>query len=219
MTDAVIFDLDGIIVDSEPVWEDVRRRYVADHGGHWQPDSQRRLMGMSTAEWARYLSGELGVDAPAEQVATEVVEQMAERYRQHLPLIPGADAAVRRLAARWKLGIASSSPQQLIGPTLEAAGLTRYFRAALSTERVPHGKPSPDVYLSVAQLLNVDPKRTVAIEDSSNGVRSAHRAGMAVIAIPHERYPLDDDARRRPALTLKSIDELTEQAVEEAGGA
>jgi HAD superfamily hydrolase (TIGR01509 family) len=214
----VIFDLDGVIVDSEPVWEDVRRAYVADHGGTWQPDSQRRLMGMSTAEWARYLSDELGVGVPAEQVATEVVDQMAARYREHLPLIPGADEAVRRLAARWKLGIASSSPQHLIGPTLAAAGLTGYFRAAMSTERVPHGKPSPDVYLAVAQLLNAAPARTVAIEDSSNGVRSAHNAGMAVIAIPHERYPLDDDARRRPALTLKSIDELTEQAVEEAGG-
>jgi HAD superfamily hydrolase (TIGR01509 family) len=216
---AVIFDLDGVIVDSEPVWEEVRRAYVADHGGRWLPDTQRRLMGMSTGEWARYLSAELGVGVPPEQVATEVVDQMAERYRDHLPLIPGADEVVRRLAARWTLGLASSSPQRLIEATLDATGLAGAFQAALSTENVPNGKPAPDVYLEVARRLGVDPQRTVAVEDSSNGVRSAHNAGMRVIAIPHGRYPLDDDAAGRPALTLGDVNELTAEAVEEAGHA
>ena len=213
MVDAVIFDLDGVIVDSEPVWEVVRRKYVADHGGRWQPDTQQRLMGMSTGEWAEYLSGELGVGVPPERVATEVVDEMARRYLDHLPLIPGTDEVVRRLARRWPLGLASSSPQRLIEATLEAAGLTGEFKAALSSEAVARGKPAPDVYLAVAGRMGIDPTRIVAVEDSSNGVRSADAAGMRVVAVPHERYPLDEDASRRPVLTLTKLTDLTDQAV------
>lgn len=217
MISAVIFDLDGVIVDSEPVWESVRRQYVADHSGHWQDDTQHRLMGMSTSEWAAYLSGELGVDVPAEQVAADVVEQMAQRYLDHLPLIPDTDDVVRRLARRWPLGLASSSPQRLIEATLEAAGLTGEFTAALSSEAVARGKPAPDVYLAVAERMGVDPTHIVAVEDSSNGVRSADAAGMRVVAVPHERYPLDEDAAGRPALTLTKLTELTDQAMAELG--
>src|SRR2546421_5182029 len=170
MVDAVVFDLDGVLVDSEPVWERVRRGYVAAHGGRWQSDSQQRLMGMSTYEWARYLSEELGVDRGPDQVATDVVNEMIVA---HLPLIPSADAVVRRLGEHWRLGLASSSPRRLIKAALAAAGLGGAFAVTLSTEEVPRGKPAPDVYLAVASSLGVDPARCVAIEDSSNGVRSA----------------------------------------------
>jgi HAD superfamily hydrolase (TIGR01509 family) len=207
--DAVVFDLDGVLVDSEPVWEEVRRRYVAEHGGRWQPDSQRRLMGMSTGEWARYLSGELGVRAPAEQVAREVVAEMVERYATHVPLVPGAASAVRALAARWPLGLASSSPPRLIAAALDASGLAGAFAVTLSTEDVPRGKPAPDVYLAVAERLGVDPAGCVAVEDSSNGVRSAAAAGMRVIAVPQPPYPLDEDARGRAALVVDGIGAVT----------
>jgi HAD superfamily hydrolase (TIGR01509 family) len=217
VVDAVVFDLDGVIVDSEPVWEQVRRAYVAEHGGEWQPDTQRRLMGMSTGEWADYLSGELGVDRPADRVATEVVDEMARRYREHVPLIPGADRVVRRLAADWPLGLASSSPPRLIEVALTAAGLTDAFRFTLSTERVARGKPAPDVYLAVAERLGVVPAACVAVEDSSNGVRSAAAAGMRVVAVPHGSYPLDPDAEGRTALVIRSIDELTPPAVRALG--
>ncbi|MGC4877636.1 HAD family hydrolase [Micromonospora sp. DT43] len=217
MADAVVFDLDGVIVDSEPVWEEVRRAYVATHGGAWQPDTQRRLMGMSTGEWARYLSGELGVRRSAEQVADEVVREMARRYKEHVPLIDGADDVVRRLAARWSLGLASSSPTRLIAAALEATGLTGAFAATLSTEETERGKPAPDVYLTVARRLGVDATRCVAVEDSSNGVRSAAAAGMRVVAVPHLSYPLDRDAAGLAAVTLTSIGELTPELVEGLG--
>lgn len=213
MVDAVIFDLDGVIVDSEPVWEEVRRAYVATHGGTWQPDSQRRLMGMSTGEWARYLSDELGVARTAEQVATEVIDEMTRRYAERVPLIDDADEVVRRMAARWPLGLASSSPTRLIAATLAATGLTDSFRTTLSTEETARGKPAPDVYLAVAERLGVDPTRCAAVEDSSNGVRSAAAAGMRVVAIPHGSYPLDEDAAELAAVTLGSVDELTPEVV------
>lgn len=217
VADAVIFDLDGVLVDSEPVWEEVRRHYIAERGGTWQPDTQRRLMGMSTGEWAHYLSGELGVDRTPEQVAGDVVAEMARRYAERVPLIPDAGKAVRRLAEHWPLGLASSSPPRLIDAALAAAGLTQMFATTLSTERVAKGKPAPDVYLTVAELLGVEPRRCVAVEDSSNGVRSAAAAGMVVIGLPHPRYPLDPDAAAHTALVLRSIDELTEQAVRDLG--
>ncbi|MCZ7440178.1 HAD family phosphatase [Micromonospora sp. WMMC241] len=209
MVDAVLFDLDGVIVDSEPVWEEVRRAYVAAHGGTWQPDTQRRLMGMSTGEWAGYLSGELGVDRSAEQVATEVVAEMARRYAERVPLIDGADAVVRGVAARWPLGLASSSPTRLIAAALDATGLADAFGATLSTEETARGKPAPDVWLAVAARLGVDPARCVAVEDSSNGVRSAAAAGCRVVAVPHGSYPLDPDAEALAAVLLPSIDALT----------
>ena len=211
---AVAFDLDGVLIDSEPVWEEVRRAYVAEHGGRWQPDSQRRLMGMSTAEWAAYLSEELGVDRAPEVVATEVLDRMAERYGDRPPLLEGAVAAVGRLAERWPLGLASSSPRRLIGLVLEVSGLAGQFGAVVSTEEVAHGKPAPDAYLEVAARLGADPRGCAAVEDSSNGVRSAAAAGMRVIAIPSQRYPLDDDAAARASTILDRLDELTAITVE-----
>jgi HAD superfamily hydrolase (TIGR01509 family) len=210
---AVVFDLDGVIVDSEPVWEQVRRAFVADHGGQWRPDSQRRLMGMSTPEWARYLSDELGVGLPPDEVARGVIEQMAQRYHRELPLLPGAVDAVRRLAARWPLGLASSSPRTLIDRVVAEAGLAGAFAVSLSTEEVDRGKPAPDVYLTVAARLGVDPASCLAVEDSSNGLRSAAAAGMTVIAVPHPKYPPDQDALALADRVLDHLDELTADLV------
>jgi HAD superfamily hydrolase (TIGR01509 family) len=211
---AVAFDLDGVLIDSEPVWEEVRRAYVDASGGHWPPEAQRRLMGMSTQEWSAYLSRELGVDQPPQVVAREVLDRMAERYGQRPPLLPGAVGAVERLAGRWPLGLASSSSRQLIDLVLAASGLAGQFRVTVSTEEVARGKPAPDAYLEVAARLGVDPKACAAVEDSSNGVRSAAAAGMRVIAIPAKRYPLDDDAAATAATILGSLDELTVATVE-----
>jgi HAD superfamily hydrolase (TIGR01509 family) len=211
--DAVVFDMDGVLVDSEPVWEQVRRAVVDEYGGRWQPDTQRRLMGMSTPEWAAYLSGELGVGLPADGVATLVIERMAARYAEHLPLLPGAVAAVRRMADRWPLGLASSSPPVLIDTVLRTAGVASSFAAVVSSETVARGKPAPDVYLTVAARLGVPARRCAAIEDSSNGLRSASAAGMRVIAVPHPRYPPEEDALAAADVVLTGLAELTPAVV------
>jgi HAD superfamily hydrolase (TIGR01509 family) len=211
---AIVFDLDGVLVDSEPVWEQVRRRYVAEHGGFWQADTQSRLMGMSTPEWARYLSQELGVDRTPHQVAEDVVEQMTRQYAVAVPLIDAAVPVVRRLAARWPLGVASSSPARLIQAALDAADLAGTFRVALSTEQMRRGKPAPDVYLAAAAALGMEPADCAAVEDSSNGVRSAAAAGMRVVAVPAAAYPLDEDAAGRATVTLTAIGELTGATIE-----
>jgi beta-phosphoglucomutase-like phosphatase (HAD superfamily) len=213
VADAVIFDLDGVLIDSEPVWEQVRRAYVAETGGRWLPDSQQRLMGMSTPEWARYLSEDLGVGRAPDVVATEVIDRMARRYDEELPLLPGAVEAVCRMGGRWPLGLASSSPTRLIRAVLDATGLASRFAVTMSTEEVSRGKPAPDVYLAVAGKLGVAPGTCVAIEDSSNGLRAAHAAGMRVVAVPHPAYPPQPDALALADLVVTGLDELTVDAV------
>jgi HAD superfamily hydrolase (TIGR01509 family) len=215
MIEAVVFDLDGVIVDSEPVWEQVRRQVVAEHGGHWLPEAQQRLMGMSTGEWARYLGQDLGVGLPAQTVAAMVIERMQARYRDGVPLMPGAAGAVRGLPARWPLGLASSSPAALIDAALDGAGLRACFTVALSTEQVSRGKPAPDIYLAVTDLLGFAPEACAAVEDSTNGLRSAAAAGLQVIAVPHPRYPPEPAALHASRLVLTGLDGLTAQAIAE----
>ncbi len=218
MIEAVVFDLDGVIVDSEPVWEQVRRQVVAERGGSWAPDAQRRIMGMSTGEWARYLSAGLGVGLPPEQVAELVIARMQDRYAEHVPLLPGAAGAVRRLAARWPLGLASSSPPALIGTVLDLAGLRDCFAVAMSTEQVAQGKPAPDIYLAVAGRLGHPPDRCAAVEDSSNGLRAAAAAGLRVIAVPRPEYPVDPTALAAARLVLTSLEDLDAQAIQDLPG-
>jgi HAD superfamily hydrolase (TIGR01509 family) len=213
MIRAVVFDLDGVLVDSEPVWEQVRRGLVAERGGHWAPDAQHRLMGMSTPEWARYLSEDLGVGLPPEQVATAVIDRMAARYREHVPLMDGAVDAVHRIAARWPLAVASSAPATLIETVLQSAGLRSCFAVVMSTEQVAHGKPAPDIYLAVTAALGCPPPDCAAVEDSSNGLRSAAAAGLRVIAIPQPEYPPDADALAQASLALPGLAGLTTDAV------
>ncbi|GAA2499288.1 HAD family hydrolase [Winogradskya humida] len=211
--EAVVFDLDGVIIDTEEVWEEVRRGYVAEHGREFLPDTQTRMMGMSTGEWSTHLSEEVGVPRAPEQVATDVLARMAERYRADLPLIPGSVDAVRRLAADFPIALASSSARILIDQVLETAGITDLFRTTLSTEEVPRGKPEPDVYLEATKRLGLSPEVCAAVEDSSNGLRSAGAAGLTVIAVPHGVYPPADDALALASLVIKSLDELTVEAV------
>ena len=217
MIEAVVFDLDGVLVDSEPVWEQVRRQVVAAHGGRWAADTQQRLMGMSTPEWARYLSEELGVGLPPETVAALVIDQMRARYETQVPAMPGAAGAVRQLAARWPLGLASSSPPVLIGAALDGMGLRGCFAVTMSTQQVARGKPAPDIYLAVTSQLGYPPERCAAVEDSANGIQSAAAAGLTVIAVPHPRYPPGPAALGSASLVLTSLAPLTPDAVAQLG--
>jgi HAD superfamily hydrolase (TIGR01509 family) len=212
--EAVVFDMDGVLVDSEPVWERVRREFVAAHGGHWPADAQHRLMGMSTAEWSAYMASDFGLDFSAAQVAERITGGLAAEYAAHLPLLPGAVDAVRGLAARWPLAVASSSPASLISVVLDAAGLRSAFTVAVSSEEVERGKPAPDVYLEAVARLGVDPKACAAVEDSSNGLRAAAAAGLAVIAVPRPEYPPAPDALQHARLVLDSLTELTPDSID-----
>ena len=211
--EAVVFDLDGVIVDSEQIWDEVRERYIREHGGRYDDEAQRAMMGMSSTEWSRYIHEALGVDKPPEQINADVVELMAARYREHLPLIPGAREGVERMACSFPCGLASSSNRRLIDLVLELAELAEFFRATVSSEEVPRGKPAPDVYVEAAQRLGVAPEACAAIEDSHAGIRSAKAAGMRVIAIPNPHYPPDEDALTTADGVLESITELAVNTV------
>ncbi|HET8653136.1 MAG TPA: HAD family phosphatase [Gaiellaceae bacterium] len=216
MTDAVVFDLDGLLLDTEQVWDEVREALTRERGGRWHDRAQADMMGMSSTEWSRYMHDELGLAEPPEELNGLVVERMQERYRNGLPLIDGAVDAVRRLATRWPLGLASSSNRPLIDLALREMGVDELFRATVSSEEVERGKPAPDVYVEAARRLGTAPERVVAIEDSANGIRSARAAGMGVVAIPNPHFPPPEDALGLAGVRLDSLAGLTPDAVESA---
>jgi len=208
VTEAVVFDLDGVIVDSEQVWDEVREAYVHETGGTYGDQSARDMMGMSSPEWSRYMAETLAVPGTPEEINAAIVERMLARYGDAPPLIEGAVAAVRRIAAYVPLAIASSSNPELIDVVLRSSGLAADFVAAVSSQEVPRGKPSPDVYLEAARRLGADPVRCGAVEDSHNGIRSAKAAGMRVVAVPNPHYPPDDEALALADVVVSSIGEL-----------
>jgi HAD superfamily hydrolase (TIGR01509 family) len=212
--DAVVFDLDGLLLDTEQLWDDVREQLARERGGRWHAGAQADMMGMSSPEWSRYMHETIELREPPDEIADEVVRRMQERYRERLPLLPGAREAVERLAARWPLGLASSSNRPLIDLAIEVGELTQFFRVTLSSEEVARGKPAPDVYLEVARRLAVDPGSAGAIEDSHNGIRSAHAAGMKVIAIPNAHFPPDEESLSLADVVVPSLAELTPEVVE-----
>jgi HAD superfamily hydrolase (TIGR01509 family) len=212
--DAVVFDLDGVIVDSEQVWDEVRVAYVRESGRPFPERATRDMMGMSSPEWSRYLSEKLGVPGTPEEINAAVVSRMLDRYAHGPPFIDGAVDAVRRIAERWPVAVASSSNRELIDVVLAEAGLDSLGRVSVSSEEVARGKPAPDVYLEALRRLGVEPSRAVAVEDSHNGIRSAKSAGMRVIAIPNPHFPPDEEALALADVVLDSIRELTVEVVD-----
>ena len=213
MPDAVVFDLDGVLIDSEERWDAARRAVVVDAGRPYPPEATRAMQGLSAPEWEAYLHDELGVPDPPAAIGRAVVDAMAAGYRDALPLLPGAVEAVTALAGRWPLAVASSANRELIELALELAGVAGRFRAVVSSEEVARGKPAPDVYLEAARRLGADPRRCAAVEDSSNGLRSAAAAGMAVIAVPNAAFPPSGDALALAVTVLANVGELTPAVV------
>jgi HAD superfamily hydrolase (TIGR01509 family) len=213
--EAVVFDLDGVLVDSEQLWDAARRDLVKEQGGEWREEATTDMLGMSSRQWPVYLRDRLGVDMDPEAISAAVVDEVAARYRRELPLLPGAVDAVRRMGARWPLGLATSANREIIELFLDLSGLRDDFAVTLSTEEVGDGagKPAPDVYLEACRRLEAEPAHAAAVEDSSNGLRAAHAAGMRVIACPNPHYPPEPDALALADVTIQSLDELTESSV------
>ena len=211
--EAVVFDLDGLLLDSEEVWDAVREDLTHERGGRWHDEAQADMMGMSSLEWSRYMHDALGLQGPPEEISAEVVRRLLARYRERLPLVDGSTDAVRRLAERWPLGLASSSNREVIDTVLEVAELAQFFRVTISSEEVARGKPAPDVYLEAARRLEVEPTGCAAIEDSASGIRSAAAAGMRVIAIPNRTFPPPPDALALAAAVLDNLAQLTPDVV------
>jgi HAD superfamily hydrolase (TIGR01509 family) len=213
--EAVVFDLDGVLLDTEELWNEARRQITHERGGRWRDDAQRAMMGMSSPEWSRYMHDVLGVPDPPEGISAEVVARLEALYRERLPLVPGALEAMQRIGERWPLGIASSSNRPLIDLFLELTGTGDLFRATVSSEEVERGKPAPNVYLEAARRLGVAPGSCAAIEDSENGIRSAAGAGMRVIAIPNRAFPPGDEAFSLADAVLGLLDQLTPEVIEQ----
>ena len=216
MIQAVVFDLDGVLLQSEEVWDAVRERYVRERGGRYDEEVQRAMMGMSAPEWSRFLHEEAGVADEPDAINRDVVRRMLEAYRRELPLLPGAQEAVRRLAEAFPLALASSSNREVFEEALELAGITDCFAATVSSEEVARGKPAPDVYVEAARRLGVGPERCAAVEDSHAGIRSAKSAGMRVVAIPNASYAPDEEALALADVVLESLDQLTPGSIEGA---
>ncbi|HTY96050.1 MAG TPA: HAD family phosphatase [Solirubrobacteraceae bacterium] len=211
---AVVFDLDGVLIDSEGVWNEARHEVALAHGGRWARDAQRAMMGMSSTEWSAYMHQQLGVELPPGRISELVVTTLEERYRRSLPLLPGAVETVRALSRRWPLGLASSANRPVIELVLSLSRLEPCFSATVSSEEVAHGKPAPDVYLEAARRLGLAAGACVAVEDSANGIRSAVAAEMKVIAVPNHEFPPSAAELELADEVLGSLRELDPARVE-----
>jgi HAD superfamily hydrolase (TIGR01509 family) len=216
---AVVFDLDGVLVDTEPYWADAKRELVADAGGEWREDAATEMLGMSGPEWSEYMRKELGVPLEADEIGRRVVDGMLGRIAEGVPLLPGAREAITAIAERWPVAIASSADRPVIEAVLRETELESFVDVVVSSGETGRGKPAPDVYLAAAEQLGVAPQAAVAIEDSGNGMLSAKAAEMALIAIPNPNTAVDDSALAQADVVLSSIAELTPEAVERAHAA
>ena len=198
---SIVFDLDGVLVDSEQLWDRARRELVAERGGSWRDEATQTMMGMSTREWSRYMHDALRVDLDPAEISAVVVDRLEQLYRQELPLLPGARDAVTALATIWPLGLASSANREVIDLVLELAELESCFDATVSSE----DKAKLEQLKSRLAVAAVD---CAAVEDSTNGLRAAAAAGMTVIALPNPAFPPTDDALRLATAVIHSLDEL-----------
>lgn len=212
---ALVFDLDGTLIDTEHWWDEVRRGLAEGDGLPWPEEATPAMMGMSTPEWSTYLAETVGVQGTPQEVAARTIDAMAERLRREgAPTLPGAVEAIQRIADAMPIAISTSSPRRLIEVDLELMGVADRFTATVSSEEVEAGKPDPAVYLEACRRLGVDPARTAAVEDSANGILSALAAGMTVIAVPPHFHPPAKDVLGRCHAVIETLDELDSALLE-----
>jgi HAD superfamily hydrolase (TIGR01509 family) len=211
--EAVVFDLDGVLVQSEELWDAARRELAEEHDVEWPDDATDAMMGMSSKEWSSYMHDEVGVPDPPEEINRKVLAWVEERYREDLPWIDGAREAVKRIGADFPLGLATSSNREIIDLVVEVGGFEDLLRVTVSSEEVERGKPAPDVYLEATRRMGVDPHKTAAVEDSTNGLLAAKAAGMRVIAIPNDAHLPAEEGLAAAHVVLHSINELTSGVV------
>jgi HAD superfamily hydrolase (TIGR01509 family) len=217
----VVFDMDGILIDSEVLWRQVREEFAADNGLVWSAEDQESTMGCNTRMWSRImvdrlqLQTRLGMDDAA--IATEIKARLLCKYEQHLPERAGAVAAVHRIAARYKVALASGSPNELATFVMKATGLDKVFLAATYGDDVVHGKPAPDIYLDVLAKIGVAPEHAVGIEDSGNGIRSLKAARMGIVAAPGPEFPLGEEVLALADVRIHEMSELSLELIEQAG--
>jgi HAD superfamily hydrolase (TIGR01509 family) len=212
--EAVIFDMDGVLMDSEHYWKIARERFAADLGKPWTMDDQKACMGRNTIEWAHVMKERLQLDWTVQEIMDDTIRRVLEQYDERLPLRAGAIGAVERMASRYIIALASGSPTRVIDHAMERSGLDKWLQIRVYGDDIPNGKPAPDIYLEALRLINVRPENAAGIEDSGNGVRSLHNAGMVVIASPSEGFDLAPDVLALADTVVAHMDEITVELVE-----
>ena len=203
---AVVFDMDGVLVDSEPLWMRARKDLVAVAGGRWRAEAETAMMGISSDRWSAYMRDRLDMQShTAEQIRAEVIGRMIDLYREHVPLLPGARAAVEAMASRWPLAVASGSDRVLLDTVLASTGLGQHFVATVAGDEVTEGKPEPMIYEEVCRRLDADPEHCVAIEDSGAGIVSALAAGTKVVAVPRPGFQPQPEILARATVVLPDL--------------
>jgi HAD superfamily hydrolase (TIGR01509 family) len=203
---AVVFDMDGVLVDSEPLWMRARKDLVAVAGGRWRAEAETAMMGISSDRWSAYMRDRLDMQSyPAEQIRAEVIGRMIDLYREHVPLLPGARAAVEAMASRWPLAVASGSDRVLLDTVLASTGLAQHFVATVAGDEVTEGKPEPMIYEEVCRRLGAGPEHCVAIEDSGAGIVSALAAGTKVVAVPRPGFQPQPEILARATVVLPDL--------------
>ena len=215
--EAVIFDLDGLLVDSEPVWDEARRAMADEAGTSWTSDDHKAVMGVSTQEWADYMIDRLELERSPQEVIDEVVARMVAMYRSGVPYLPGAIDSVDLATSHYPTALASGSHPTLVEAVMADEALRGKFQVVVTADEVGAGKPAPDVYLVTAGRLGVPPEACVCVEDSGNGILAGVRAGMKVIAVPDPRFPPDAEVLDQADAVLPSLSELSLELLEELG--
>ncbi len=206
---AVVFDLDGVLVDTEIWWDEVRIEFAARAGRVWSESDRAAIMGSNTRQWRSRMRRRLQLEVSEDEIERAVIDGMLERYaRLGPPAIEGAVEAVHELAGRFPLAVASSSPPRIIEAALDGLGVRRLFRTIVSSDEVRAGKPAPDVYLLAAHRLGVRPEACLVVEDSLNGVLAARAAGMRVVLVPNVSIPPAPGTRESAHLVLARLADL-----------